>query len=219
MATPSRAVLVAAILAATVLGVVLLVGSLGVPVPMLRIDVEMTPAPRRPRTVTRFGTAPTPPSTPVEPPAPPLSDPTEPLLLGRGPQMGMNARVGYRFGDRIPTTPRRPGPASNEQTESGLTPLTVRPVLTNADEVSRLVMQEYPAELRDVGIGGAPVVWVHVGRTGAVDATLIFQTSGYEALDQAALDVARAMVFTPAQNGERAVTTWIELPIRFRIAN
>jgi TonB family protein len=98
-------------------------------------------------------------------------------------------------------------------------PMTVRPVLANADEVSRALMREYPAVLRDAGIGGAPVIWIHIGETGAVDATQVHQTSGYEALDQAAMNVAMAMRFTPAYNRDVVTATWVQIPIRFQVVN
>jgi protein TonB len=222
MTLPSRRVTVAAITAGTVLGVVLLVGSLDIPIPMLSIDVELSPSPNRARAVTRAD-VPAQPVPATAPPSPPLADPTEPLLLGRGDAMGMNEVVGYQFGERIPTSPRRPWPPATAVAIGSeldmLTPVTVRPRLMNGDDLVQVIAREFPAELRDAGIGGVPVVWVHVDRSGAVDATLMFATSGYEALDQAALRVARTMVFTPARTGEDAVTTWVELPIRFKVVN
>jgi beta-lactamase regulating signal transducer with metallopeptidase domain len=55
MTTPSRTISIAAIFAATVLGVVLLVGAMGIPVPTVSIDVQMGEAPTPPTpTVTQF---------------------------------------------------------------------------------------------------------------------------------------------------------------------
>jgi TonB family protein len=51
-----------------------------------------------------------------------------------------------------------------------------------------------------------------------VDDTRIHESSGYEALDQAAINVARAMRFSPAEHEGAAVAVWIQLPIRFAAA-
>src|SRR5688572_12558639 len=63
--------------------------------------------------------------------------------------------------------------ANSDSTEAnpdvpGFTPMTVRPELLNRDEVANTLMREYPAVLRDAGIGGAPVMWLYIGTDGAV---------------------------------------------------
>ena len=204
--TPSRTLSLAAIAAATVLGVVLLLGAMGIPVPTVRLDVQVgdtgAPTPERTPTVTAFDTPPTPP-----PPPPPAVDiPREPpapqLVVLRGPDGEM---VGYRF----------EGPSDIPEPE--FTPMTVRPTLTNSDEVSRALTRAYPALLREAGIGGAPVLWLHIDETGIVDATRVHESSGYDALDEAAMRVAEAMRFTPAFDGDAVTATWVQIPIRFAV--
>jgi protein TonB len=118
----------------------------------------------------------------------------------------------YVAGCAVPTDLGRvPAPA--------FSPMTVRPVLTNAPEVQQVLMREYPAVLRDAGIGGAPVVWLYIGTTGSVDATRIHESSGVEGLDQAAQAVARAMRFTPARNGDDVVAVWVQVPVRFAVVH
>jgi protein TonB len=103
--------------------------------------------------------------------------------------------------------------------EPHFTPMTVRPVLTNATVVRGVLMAEYPPLLRDAGIGGAPVVWIHIATTGEVDDARIFESSGFEALDRAALNVARAMTFDPAMNGDVVTDAWVQVPIRFAVVD
>jgi TonB family protein len=103
--------------------------------------------------------------------------------------------------------------------EPRFTPMTVRPQLTNFAVVQQALMREYPAVLRDAGIGGAPVLWIHVNETGAVDATQVYESSGYEAIDQAAVDVAKVMQFSPAYDRDQVVPTWVQIPIRFQVVN
>lgn len=103
--------------------------------------------------------------------------------------------------------------------EPAFTPMTVRPVLTNAAVVRDVLLTEYPALLRDAGIGGTAVLWIHIAASGQVDNTRVFESSGFEALDQAAMNVARAMTFKPAMNGDAVTDAWVQLPIRFQAVN
>ena len=58
-----------------------------------------------------------------------------------------------------------PPPLSGRDEEADLaaaptfTPMTVRPRLLNPDEVARLLVDHYPALLRNAGIGGTVRVW------------------------------------------------------------
>ena len=96
------------------------------------------------------------------------------------------------------------------------TPHTVRPDLLNGREVERALEREYPAILRDSGIGGQVTVNFFIDEEGAVQRTLVAQTSGYASLDEAALRVANVFQFTPALNLDKVVPVWIAVPITFR---
>jgi protein TonB len=113
-----------------------------------------------------------------------------------------------------------PSAARDERAfEPAFTPMTVRPALTNADVVRDVLLAEYPPLLRDAGIGGSPVVWIHIATTGEVDDARIFESSGFEPLDRAAINVARAMRFSPAMNGDAVTDAWVQIPIRFAVVN
>lgn len=101
--------------------------------------------------------------------------------------------------------------------EPGFTPMTVTPSLLNAPEVQQALIREYPAVLRDAGIGGAPVLWIHIGESGVVDDARIQETSGFEALDAAAMAVARGMRFSPAYYGAQVTAAWVQIPIPFQV--
>ena len=79
------------------------------------------------------------------------------------------------------------------------------------------VTAQTPAQLRDAGIEGAPEVWVHIDDQGTVIDTRIYKSSDVEALDAAALEVAKVMRFTPARNGDQPVAIWVVIPIRFSV--
>ena len=95
------------------------------------------------------------------------------------------------------------------------TPMTVRPGIKNREEVRRALEREYPALLRDVGIGGTVQVWFFIDEEGTVQQTRIHTSSGHRGLDEAALKVAEVIRFTPALNRDTRVPVWISLPITF----
>jgi periplasmic protein TonB len=95
------------------------------------------------------------------------------------------------------------------------TPMTVRPELRNQPEVQRALVRNYPPLLRDAGIGGTPVVWFFIDENGRVLRTQLSKSSGYPALDEAAINVANVMQFSPALNRDRRVQVWVEIPIVF----
>ena len=97
------------------------------------------------------------------------------------------------------------------------TPYTVPPEVTNRDEVQRALVREYPPLLRDAGIGGTVNVWFFIDETGKVKDTRLVATSGHPQLDDAALAVADIMKFTPAQNRDKVVPVWVQMPIKFEV--
>jgi len=98
------------------------------------------------------------------------------------------------------------------------TPFTLAPELTNRAEITRLLVRNYPPLLRDAGIGGKVLVWVFIDDQGAVLKTQVEEGSGYDALDQAALGVAGSMKFRAAQNRDKNVPVWVEIPVVFTAA-
>ena len=97
------------------------------------------------------------------------------------------------------------------------TPYTVKPELKNSSEVQRALEREYPPLLRDAGVGGTAVVWFFIDENGRVLDTQVAQSSGHASLDQAALDVAEIMEFTPALNRDQRVKVWVQFPITFQV--
>jgi protein TonB len=95
------------------------------------------------------------------------------------------------------------------------TPFTVRPELKNRTEVQRALERNYPPLLRDAGIGGETLVWFFIDESGRVQKTQINKSSGYDALDKAALQVAEVMQFSAALNRDKKVPVWVAIPIVF----
>ena len=111
-------------------------------------------------------------------------------------------------------------------------PMIVLPQIRNRDEVIQTLGTEYPADLREAGVGGRVVIWFYVTETGQNLHNRISQSSGQEQLDQAALRVADVFRFTPAMDAPPrgpgampnaviieeepvAVPVWVEIPITF----
>ncbi len=99
------------------------------------------------------------------------------------------------------------------------TPMTVRPEIRNGSEVQQALMRLYPPILRDAGIGGTVVIWFFISEEGRVLDRRVFESSGRQQLDEAALQVADVFRFSPALNREQIVQVWIQLPITFEVQN
>ena len=96
-------------------------------------------------------------------------------------------------------------------------PYDVAPRVRNVEEVLRSLEREYPATLRQVGIGGTVSVLFYIDGEGRVQETRIERSSGHAALDQAALAVSTVYRFSPALNRDRAVAVWVSIPITFEV--
>ena len=129
-------------------------------------------------------------------------------------------------GDRDAALERKPGsaaPLGVPARGAGIaaaptfTPMTVRPELRNARQVASALVDLYPPLLRDAGISGTTNVWFSIDETGRVLQTRIAKSSGRAAFDQAALEVAERMEFTPAYNREEPVRAWVAIPITFEV--
>ena len=78
-------------------------------------------------------------------------------------------------------------------------------------------MTQYPAMLRNAGIGGTVEVWFFISEEGRVLNSRVSKSSGHAQLDEAALKVADVVLFTPALNRDQRVQVWIQLPITFQV--
>jgi protein TonB len=114
-----------------------------------------------------------------------------------------------------------PPPPEERQTDLSaaptFTPFTVAPSILNRDEVVRAMEREYPPLLRDAGIGGTVRVYFFIDENGQVQDNRIDQTSGHQALDDAALKVASVYRFSPALNRDKKVPVWVSFPITFQV--
>ena len=75
----------------------------------------------------------------------------------------------------------------------------------------------YPAESRRRGEEGRTLLRVRVLADGSPEEILLHLGSGFERLDQAAIDAVRRWKFVPAQQGGSAIAAWVIVPIQFSL--
>jgi len=111
------------------------------------------------------------------------------------------------------------GTAEPEPVEAGpvFTPYTVAPFLKNSRDVARNLVREYPQQLRSAKIGGRVLLWLFIDDTGTVRDAILKTSSGFAALDEAAMRVAMSMEFSAAINRDRRVPVWVAVPVDFEV--
>lgn len=117
--------------------------------------------------------------------------------------------------EELPPPPEEQG--TDLSAQPTFTPFTVAPEIQNRTEVIRAMEREYPPLLRDAGIGGTVRVYFFIDEGGRVQDFRIDQSSGHQALDQAALNVAEVYQFSPALNRDQRVPVWVSFPITFQV--
>ena len=195
MTTPPRSVSIAAILASGVLGVVLLVGAFEIPVPAIRIQVEIGEAPPAPeRAVTRAAFQPS---------------STRPRLVNQEEvRQVAQLELERLTGEDLDVTVQAASP-ERQRVQPRFTPVSYQPIMLNRPEVGRALLEAYPPGLRDRGIGGTTILELRVGTEGRVLDRRVQSTSGYPAFDEAALRVVDLMRFEPARNRDQRVPVWV----------
>ncbi|HVG44018.1 MAG TPA: energy transducer TonB [Longimicrobium sp.] len=93
-----------------------------------------------------------------------------------------------------------------------------QPQLLNGPMVSRALSRFYPPGRLAYGETGNVTVRFRITEEGLVDVpSLEVVRTTHADFSQAALDVARLMVFRPARLGGRAVRVWVTMPVAFRV--
>lgn len=81
----------------------------------------------------------------------------------------------------------------------------------------RSIIPKYPRSSRQRGEEGQVRLKLTVDASGVVTRVLVAVSSGFEALDAAAVKAARAAMFNPARRNGRAVESTVNLPIVFKL--
>lgn len=154
----------------------------------------------------------------VAPPPPPeqIQRPASPVVTAA--QIDENITIPVTTIEEYLNTPL---PAPRAQSAVDLTnaphftPVEVAPEVRNRDEFRRLLQAAYPAMLRDARIGGEVRLHFFINAEGVVETALVAVSSGQSQLDEAALQVAPRIEFTPALNRGERVPVWVEISILF----
>jgi len=75
----------------------------------------------------------------------------------------------------------------------------------------------YPTRAIMRGYEGSVLLNVHVLPNGEPGEVTVFKSSGHKILDNAALKAVKKWRFVPAQRGFKAVSSWVKVPIEFRL--
>lgn len=158
-----------------------------------------------------------PPEVEIPPPPEQISRPANPVVSSAAIDEDITIAP-TTFEENLPDDlppPREEG-VSDIADQPTFTPFTVAPEVRNRQEVGRALEREYPALLRDAGIGGTVLMHFFINDTGVLENVLVAESSGHQALDDAALRVAEVFQFTPAMNRDQQVPVWIQIPVTFQ---
>jgi TonB family protein len=96
-------------------------------------------------------------------------------------------------------------------------PYDVAPKLKNAKEIQRLLQRLYPAQLREAGVEGTVVLWIYIDENGKVPKLQVQKSSGYNAMDKAAMSTASQMEFEPAMHVGIPTPVWVAQALTFEV--
>ncbi|WP_419950087.1 energy transducer TonB [Candidatus Palauibacter sp.] len=111
--------------------------------------------------------------------------------------------------------PTHPPPPDRPRCE----PFDTNPVHLTASDVTKWLEWFYPRDLRNQGVGGRALLWLFVDEAGDVTRHRVRESSGVEALDRAAANVATMMRFTPAKSLGIPTGVWVQQGFTFRVEN
>lgn len=75
----------------------------------------------------------------------------------------------------------------------------------------------YPPASRELGEQGRVLLRAMINTDGMVAQVVLRKSSGFDRLDQAALDTVKNWRFVPAQRGEQKVSAWVVVPVAFSL--
>lgn len=96
-------------------------------------------------------------------------------------------------------------------------PYDVAPELQNPDDVQERLQEVYPDSLKQAGVGGTVILWLHVDRDGRVVESRVRESEGPEAFEGPAREVVEAMEFSPALHRDQPTAVWVQQRILFQV--
>jgi protein TonB len=98
-----------------------------------------------------------------------------------------------------------------------IAPLAQIPVVNEVNLKGSRIAPEYPRRALRLRQEGIVRLHVLVSETGTQQDIKIVRNSGFSMLDEAALKAVRRWNFEPTRIGGRAVKSWVEIPVEFKI--
>ena len=158
-----------------------------------------------------------PPEIEIPPPPDAIARPANPVVTSAA--IDTNVTIAPTTFEQNPIEELPPPPTEaveiDVSAQPTFTPYEVAPEITNRTAVQSALVREYPAVLRDAGVGGTVLMHFFIDSTGSLENVLVADSSGFDQLDQAALRVATVFEFSPALNRDERVAVWIQVPITF----
>ncbi|MBI1243806.1 MAG: TonB family protein [Alphaproteobacteria bacterium] len=151
--------------------------------------------------------------TPAPQPAPPVAEPAE--IAAPAPSPGPSpvpAEVAAVEGAGAATS--APAAQSAEAPAPAAGPAPV-PVVTEARFQSPPAPPVYPRRAVELGQRGIAVLRALVQPDGSTSEIVLWRSSGFVLLDDAALGAVRRWRFEPARRDGGAILAWVEIPVRF----
>lgn len=159
---------------------------------------------------------------PIDPPEPPepITRPAAPIIgnMDVAPDITIETTRWDAWQPEQLAVPRELR-SDHRETFERFTSAMVAPSLKNPAEVERALVRNYPPILRDAGIGGQVDVNLWLDESGRVVKSAIARSSGYDSLDEAALQVVEVMQLSPALNRGAPVRVIVTLPVKFNVRN
>ncbi len=113
-------------------------------------------------------------------------------------------------------TPPPPAPAPAPVAEAPPAPPVETPPSASAGYLKNPA-PEYPSLAQRRGWEGTVLLRVHVLANGKPSDIQIQQSSGRDALDNAAISAVKRWSFVPAKRGDQSIAGWVSVPLEFRL--
>ena len=101
---------------------------------------------------------------------------------------------------------------------SAVTDNVVSDVIIEAEPLYRMNPEPgYPRMARKRGYEGTVLLSVLVNKEGRVENLWVFESCGYNILDNAALDAVKDWIFEPGRQNDEPVEMWVQVPVIFKL--
>ena len=166
--------------------------------------------------VTELAAIELPPEVTIPPPPDQIARPATPRVAAA--EIDEDVTIAPTTFESNPVESLQPPPNAADVTDRpSFIPYTQAPELRNKKEVLAFLKSTYPSMLKQAGVGGMVLLWLYIDEVGAVQRTVLAESSGYEQLDEAARKVAEKMHFRPAMNRDKTTAVWLAQSIDFSV--